>query len=65
MQHLLKSQELQVKSGEVHRRFWELVREGCSTEEAAAAVGVGKQTAQGRFGKAGGVAPTHLSARPQ
>ena len=64
LQHLLKRQELQVKNREVHRAFWQLVREGRSSEEAAAVLGVAEETARVWFGNAGGVVPFYASAQP-
>ena len=44
----------------VHRGFWRLVREGWSTGEAAAAVGMSERTGNQWFNNAGGMSPLRL-----
>ena len=46
---------------EVQRRFWGLIREGVSTEDAARGVGVGHNVAQGWFAHSGGMSPLSLT----
>lgn len=55
---------MQAKNREIHRSFWQLVGQGHSTEDAAAVLGVGRTTARGWFGKAGGVAPDFVRTEP-
>lgn len=45
------------------RRFWSLVREGASNEEAACGLGISMTTAKRWFRQAGGVAPANLTAK--
>ena len=46
---------------EVHRRFWQGIRAGCSLEEAAAGAGASRSWAVGVFDKAGGVNPVPVA----
>jgi transposase, IS30 family len=48
----------------VQRRFWVLVRDGCSAEAAALAVGVSVRTGWSWFSQSGGMAPMKLSEPP-
>jgi IS30 family transposase len=52
-------------SREVVRRFWVLIKEGASTEDAAGAVGVSPVSGRRWFRKAGGMAPLSLVPPPQ
>jgi IS30 family transposase len=47
---------------ELRRRFWRLIAEGCSTEAAADAVGVARETGGRWFVEAGGMPPMSLAA---
>jgi transposase len=55
-----------VARGEHRRRFWALVAEGRSSEDAAMEVGVSQPVGYRWFREAGGMAPSHLarSAKP-
>jgi IS30 family transposase len=46
---------------EVRRRFWRLIAAGSSTEDAAHAVGVARETGSRWFGEAGGMPPIALA----
>ena len=48
---------------EHRRRFWALVAEGLSSEDAAMSVGVSQPVGFRWFREAGGMAPSHLSRR--
>lgn len=45
---------------EVEREFWRRIAEGCSSEDAAAAVGVSEPVGRRWFGNAGGMSPISL-----